>query len=83
MYYIVDKDEIIRELREEIKGLKKSEPKQEVVVPEVRVSSNSEEVKLLRSHLSYVWQRNEHRRACIEKMAQAFFEKNRQKYDFE
>lgn len=83
MYYIVDKDEIIRELREEIKELKKSEPKQEVVVPEVKVSSNSEEVKLLRNHLSYVWQRNEHRRACIEKMAQAFFEKNRQKYDFE
>jgi FKBP-type peptidyl-prolyl cis-trans isomerase 2 len=34
MYYIVDKDEIIRGLREEIKGLKKSEPKQIVVVPE-------------------------------------------------
>lgn len=43
----------------------------------------AEEVRDLRSHLSYVWQRNEHRRACIEKMAQAFFEKNRQKYDFE
>lgn len=73
----------IDELREGLKGLNKSESKTEVVVPEVKVSSNSEEVKLLRNHLSYVWQRNEHRRACIEKMVQAFFEKNRQKYDFE
>lgn len=73
----------IDELREGLKELNKSECKTEVVVPEVKVSSNSEEVKLLRNHLSYVWQRNEHRRACIEKMAQAFFEKNRQKYDFE
>lgn len=84
MYYIVDKDEIIRELREEIKELKKSEPKQIIAVPEWEwIRSVAEEVKDLRSHLSYVWQRNEHRRACIEKMAQAFFEKNRQKYDFE
>lgn len=83
MYYVVDKDTTIRELRERVKELEKSEPKPEAVVPAPVVSSNSEEVKLLRSHLSYVWQRNEHRRACIEKMAQAFFEKNRQKYDFE
>lgn len=84
MYYIVDKDEIIRELREEIKELKKSEPKQVIAVPEWEwIRRVAEEVRDLRSHLSYVWQRNEHRRACIEKMAQAFFEKNRQKYDFE
>lgn len=84
MYYIVDKDIIIRELREEIKELKKSEPKQIIAVPEWEwIRRVAEEVKDLRSHLSYVWQRNEHRRACIEKMAQAFFEKNRQKYDFE
>ena len=86
MYHIVNKKAIIEEnieLREEIERLKKSEPKQEVVVPVVTVSRNSEEIKLLRNHLSYVWQRNEHRRACIEKMVQAFFEKNRQKYDYE
>ena len=84
---ITDKQSLIDEiknLREEIKELKKSEPKQIIAVPEWEwIRRVAEEVKDLRSHLSYIWQRNEHRRACIEKMAQAFFEKNRQKYDFE
>lgn len=84
---ITDKQSLIDEfksLRERVKELEKSEPKQIIAVPEWEwIRRVAEEVKDLRSHLSYVWQRNEHRRACIEKMAQAFFEKNRQKYDFE
>ena len=49
MYYIVDKDEIIRELREEIKELKKSEPKEELN----RVSSLEEELYEAKAQWEY------------------------------
>ena len=87
MYHIVNKKAIIEEnieLREEVERLKKSESKQIIAVPEWEwIRRVAEEVKDLRNHLSYVWQRNEHRRACIDKMVQSFYVKNSSKYDFD
>lgn len=76
MYILVDKDLEIKELRSKIATLERSKYNTEVVV-------DSSIIELLRNHLSYVWQRNEHRRACIDKMVQSFYVKNSSKYDFD
>lgn len=76
--------QIIIGLKKEIEELKKSDSKQIIAVPESEWNRiASEDAKDLRNHLSYVWQRNEHRKMCIDKMVQSFFNKNRQRYDFE
>lgn len=76
MYILVDKDLEIKELRSKIATLECSKYNTNVVV-------DSSIIELLRNHLSYVWQRNEHRRACIDKMVQSFYVKNSSKYDFD
>ena len=73
MYFIVENDEVTRlkeevaELREKLKQWWWEEAK----------------LKEMRRHLSYVWKLNEDKRACIEKIADNYYKKHQDTYDYD